>query len=142
MRVTTGRTFDQGWTPEGRDFVANYSTHELMQGLLILIARRANASFGLMAVLAAIFLIPQASAHITNNTQYMLQHIYNFVDGTEAKTNNPPEDPADQSLIDTQLHDIQNSIECISVGGSAKKSMYFDLSANPTDSNEEADLLI
>jgi hypothetical protein len=38
-----------------------------------------------------------ASAHITTNVQHMLEHIYNFVDGIETKTNNLPSDPASQS---------------------------------------------
>jgi hypothetical protein len=57
---------------------------------------------GLMAVLAVGFSIPQAFAHVTNNTQHVLQHIYNFVDGIEAKTNNLPSDPASNTVVNTR----------------------------------------
>lgn len=70
-------------------------------------------SIGLMAILAASFSIPQASAHINTNVGHMLQHIYNFVDGIEAKTDNLPSDPADQSLIDEQLESIQSDTDAI-----------------------------
>ena len=64
-------------------------------------------------MLALGFSFPQAFAHITGSTQHMLQHVYNFVDGIEAKTNNLPDDPADQSLLDTQLGSIQSDTDNI-----------------------------
>ena len=60
-------------------------------------------SFALIGILAAGSVtasVPQASAHVTTNVQHMLEHIYNFVDGIEAKTNNLPADPASQSAVE------------------------------------------
>lgn len=56
-------------------------------------------SFALIGILAAggtVSLLPQANAHITTNVQHMLEHIYNFVDGIEAKTDN----------LQTQMNDL------------------------------------
>jgi hypothetical protein len=95
-------------------------------------------SMGLIAVLAIGLSIPQAAAHITSNTQHMLQHIYNFVDGIEAKTNNLPSDPADQSLLDEQLESIQadtddilTSLGGLSGDGTSPKFMHVDINLNP-----------
>jgi hypothetical protein len=97
-------------------------------------------SIGVLAVLAVGLFIPQASAHITNNTQHMLSHIYNFVDGIEAKTDNLPSDPADQSLIDDQLEsiqsdtdDIQSSIGSLSDGAAEPKTINVDLELDAPD---------
>ncbi|HKZ62546.1 MAG TPA: hypothetical protein VJZ68_09065 [Nitrososphaera sp.] len=60
------------------------------------------STFGLLAVLAIGFSFPQASAHVTNSTMHMLQEIYNFVDGIEAKTNNLPSDPASETSVNTR----------------------------------------
>ena len=49
------------------------------------------STVGLLAVLAIGFVLPQATAHIANNNDHMLQHIYNFVNGIEAKTDNLPD---------------------------------------------------
>ena len=65
---------------------------------------------GVLAILAVGFSIPQASAHITNGTQHMLQHIYNFVDGIEAKTENLPTDPADQSEVESAISRAEGNI--------------------------------
>ena len=62
-------------------------------------------SFGLTAILApgsTVSFLPQASAHITTNVQHMLEHIYAFVDGIEAKTNNLPADPASNTVVNTR----------------------------------------
>ena len=101
------------------------------------------STLGLLAILAISLSIPQAAAHITNNTQHMLTHIYNFVDGIEAKTDNLPEDPADQSLIDSQLADIQSDTDDIqtsinglsSGGGTSPKSIdvFLASGADPRD---------
>src|SRR5688572_9198380 len=64
-------------------------------------------SFALIGILAAgstTALMPQASAHITTNVQHMLEHIYNFVDGIEAKTNNLPADPASTTDVTTKTY--------------------------------------
>ena len=96
------------------------------------------STIGLLAILAISISIPQAAAHITNNTQHMLAHIYNFVDGIESKTDNLPNDPADQSLIDEQFasiqsdtDDIQSSIEGLPGGGSSPKSARIHTTLNP-----------
>ena len=63
-------------------------------------------SFALIGILAAgstvSFVPQQASAHITTNVQHMLEHIYTFVDGIEAKTNNLPADPASNTVVNTR----------------------------------------
>ena len=62
-------------------------------------------SFALIGILAAgstVSFLPQASAHITTNVQPMLEHIYSFVDGIEAKTNNLPADPASNTVVNTR----------------------------------------
>jgi hypothetical protein len=104
-------------------------------------------SMGIVSVLAVSLFIPQASAHITSNTQHMLSHIYNFVDGVEAKTNNLPTDPASNTIvntrasqtsvaalqatadgIDTKVTEIQSTI---GVGGSGSaKGVIVDTIAN------------
>ncbi|HKU48488.1 MAG TPA: hypothetical protein VJP79_00935 [Nitrososphaera sp.] len=97
-------------------------------------------SIGILAVLAVSIFVPQASAHITNSTSHMLSHIYNFVDGIEAKTDKLPEDPADQSLIDDQLEsiqadtdDIQSSIGRLSGGAAVPKTINADLEIDASD---------
>lgn len=97
-------------------------------------------SIGVVAYVAASLFFPQASAHIANNTQHMLSHIYNFVDGIEAKTDNLPADPADQSLIDDQLEsiqsdtdDIQSSIGSLSGGAAEPKTINVDLQLSVPD---------
>jgi hypothetical protein len=75
-------------------------------------------TISLMAILAVGFSFPQASAHITSNTQHMLQHIYNFVDGIEAKTDNLPEDPASNTVVNTRasqesINALQNAVDGI-----------------------------
>jgi len=104
------------------------------------------STLGLLAILAISLSIPQAAAHITNNAQHMLTHIYNLVDGIEAKTDNLPTDPADQSLIDTQLasiqsdtDDIQGTLDTLSGGDSNPKAVRMDFSADPPNSNDPAD---
>jgi uncharacterized protein YjbI with pentapeptide repeats len=70
-------------------------------------------SFVLMGILAAGsvgLLVPQASAHITNNAAHMAEHIYNFVDGIEAKTNNLPSDPASQAAVQASIDAAKLSI--------------------------------
>jgi hypothetical protein len=109
------------------------------------------STLGLLAILAIGLSIPQAAAHITNNTQHMLGHIYNFVDGIEAKTSNLPTDPADQSLIDSQLagiqsdtDEIQASIEGLSTGGGASPKsvdVFLVSGADPRDPNFFRELL-
>ena len=63
-------------------------------------------SFALIGILAAgsmvSFVPQQASAHITTSVQHMLEHIYSFVDGIEAKTNNLPADPASNTVVNTR----------------------------------------
>ena len=59
-------------------------------------------SIGLMAVLAVGFSFPQALGDITSNINHMLNHIYNFTDGIEAKTNNLPADPASNTVVNTR----------------------------------------
>ena len=97
-------------------------------------------SIAVVACLAVTLFIPQASAHIANNTQHMLSHIYSFVDGIEAKTDNLPSDPADQSLIDEQLvsiqsdtDDIQSSIGSLSGGAAEPKTINVDLELDAPD---------
>ena len=60
------------------------------------------ALIGLLAAGSTVSFIPQASAHITTNVQHMLEHIYAFVDGIEAKTNNLPADPASNTVVNTR----------------------------------------
>lgn len=63
-------------------------------------------SFTLMGILATGsvgLLIPQASAHITNNTGHMLQHIYNFVDTLEASV----------ATLQTTANDIKAKTDAI-----------------------------
>ena len=98
------------------------------------------SALGLLAVLAVSLSIPQAAAHVTNSTQHMLQHIFSFVDGIEAKTDNLPSDPADQSLIDAQLEsiqsdtdDIQSSLSSLSSGGAVPKFAHVKVSLDPED---------
>lgn len=108
-------------------------------------------SMGLLAILAIGFSFPQAFAHITNNTQHMLSHIYNFVDGIEAKTDNLPDDPADQSQIDTQLESIQSDTDDIQLsidslpggGGTSPKSIdvFLVSGSDPRDPNFFRELL-
>ncbi|MGH9992763.1 MAG: hypothetical protein ACREAZ_08985 [Nitrososphaera sp.] len=64
------------------------------------------STIGLLAVLAVVFSFPQAFAHVSNNTADMLNHIYQFVDGIEAKTDNLPSDPASS----TDVANAQNNI--------------------------------
>jgi hypothetical protein len=76
-------------------------------------------SIGLMAILAVGFSFPQAFGNITNNTQHMLQHIYNFVDGIEAKTDNLPSDPASNTVVNTRasqesVDNLQTTVNAIS----------------------------
>ena len=62
-------------------------------------------SFALIGILAAgstVSFLPQASAHITTNVQHMLEHIFSFVDGIEAKTNNLPADPASNTVVNSR----------------------------------------
>jgi hypothetical protein len=97
-------------------------------------------TIGLLALIVVGLSLPQASAHITTKSQHLLEHLYAFTDGIEAKTDNLPSDPADQSLIDAQLESIQSdtdniqaSIDGLSGGGGATpKSVDIFLSA-PTD---------
>jgi hypothetical protein len=109
---------------------------------------RKYLSIALLAVLAVGLSVPQASAHIANNTQHMLQHIYNFVDGIEGKTNNLPSDPADQSLIDAQLQGIQSDTDAIQTtlgsltgNGISPKFIHVDVSLNPLN-GEVADSFV
>jgi hypothetical protein len=99
------------------------------------------STIGLLALIIVGLSLPQASAHITAKTAHMLEHIYNFVDGIEAKTGNLPDDPADQSLLDSQLEsiqldmdEIQGSIDSIS-GGLELKTVRVITSGNPPDAN-------
>jgi len=76
------------------------------------------STLGLLAILAISLSIPQAAAHITNNTQHMLTHIYNFVDGIEAKTDNLPSDPASNTVVNTRssqasVDDLQSDVDAI-----------------------------
>ena len=74
-------------------------------------------SFALIGILAAgstVSFMPQASAHITTNVQHMLEHIYSFVDGIEAKTNNLPADPASNTVVNTRAsQDSVNTLQII-----------------------------
>ena len=79
----------------------------------------------------ASFVPQQASAHITTNVQHMLEHIYTFVDGIEAKTNNLPADPASNTVVNTRssqtsvnslqttANTINTKIDGLSTGGSS-----------------------
>ena len=68
------------------------------------------ALIGILATGSVGLLVPQASAHITNNATHMLEHIYNFVDEIEGKTNNLPNDPASQSAVQTAINDAKDAI--------------------------------
>ena len=76
-------------------------------------------SFALIGILAAggtLASVPQASAHMTTNVQHMLEHIYSFVDGIEAKTNNLPADPASNTVVNTRasqtsLDNLKSTLE-------------------------------
>ena len=75
------------------------------------------ALIGLLAAGSAISFVPQASAHITTNVQHMLEHIYSFVDGIEAKTNNLPADPASNTVVNTRAsQDSLNSLQTSATG--------------------------
>ena len=75
------------------------------------------ALIGLLAAGSAIGFVPQASAHITTNVQHMLEHIYSFVDGIEAKTNNLPADPASNTVVNTRAsQDSLNSLQTSATG--------------------------
>ncbi|MGI0049499.1 MAG: hypothetical protein ACREAW_08155 [Nitrososphaera sp.] len=69
------------------------------------------ALIGILAVGSTISFLPQASAHITSNVNHMLEHIYNFVDGIEAKTNNLPADPASNTVVNTRAS--QTSVDAV-----------------------------
>jgi hypothetical protein len=45
-------------------------------------------TLGLMAILAAGFSFPQAFAHMTNNVNHVLAHIFDNTQSIEAKTDN------------------------------------------------------
>ena len=81
-------------------------------------------SFALIGILAAgstVSFLPQASAHITTNVQHMLEHIYNFVDGIEAKTNNLPADPASNTVVNTRASQTSvNSLQTTANGMDTK----------------------
>ena len=80
-------------------------------------------SFALIGILAAggvSTAMPQASAHITTNVQHMLEHIYSFVDGIEAKTNNLPADPASNTVVDTRAS--QTSVNNLQTTATAIKT--------------------
>jgi hypothetical protein len=98
------------------------------------------ATLALMALIGVALSIPQASAHITTKTAHVLEHIYNFVDGIEERTDNLPDDPADQSLIEEQLADIQTSIGSLSTGGAAQISVQVATVVNPTFPNSFEDV--
>ena len=71
-------------------------------------------SFALIGILAAgstVSFLPQASAHITTNVQHMLEHIFSFVDGIEAKTNNLPADPASNTVVNSRAS--QTSVSAV-----------------------------
>src|SRR5574341_755328 len=70
------------------------------------------ALIGILAVGGVAASFPQAFADITSNVNHMLTHIYNFVDGIEAKTNNLPADPASNSQVNTRA--TQASVDAIS----------------------------
>ena len=83
-------------------------------------------SFALIGILAAgstVGFIPQASAHITTNVQHMLEHIYSFVDGIEAKTNNLPADPASNTVVNTRAS--QTSVNTLQTSVSQTKNAAF-----------------
>jgi hypothetical protein len=95
-------------------------------------------SFALIGILAAgstVSFVPQASAHITTNVQHMLEHIYNFVDGIEAKTNNLPADPASNTVVNTRAS--QSSVDNIAAqtGEILELREFHDLAGGITTSN-------
>ena len=82
------------------------SLSEMSSSTITELKRWKYLSFALIGILAAGSVtasVPQASAHVTTNVQHMLEHIYNFVDGIEAKTNNLPADPASQSAVEKAI---------------------------------------
>jgi len=105
-------------------------------------------SIGSLAILAAGFSFPQAFAHVTNSLSHNMNHVMEAlgiidsnVDAIKAKTDNLPNDPADQSLIDSQLEGIQSDTDKIQTsigsisGGSAPKTARVATIGNPVDGN-------
>jgi hypothetical protein len=111
-------------------------------------------SFALIGILAAgstvSFVPQQASAHITTNVQHMLEHIYAFVDGIEAKTNNLPADPASNTVVNTRasqtsvntLQTTANAIKAktdgLSTGGGGSDFQIIRSEINSADSNQDS----
>ena len=83
------------------------------------------ALIGLLAAGSAVNFTPQASAHINNQTQHLLEHIYNFVDGIEAKTNNLPADPASNTAVNTRA--TQTSVNSVQATATAIKTSVEEL---------------
>ena len=61
-------------------------------------------SIALMGLLATGFLVPQAFAHITTNTQHMVEHFYNMLTGIDTKvTDIQTKTNAIKATVDTNL---------------------------------------
>ena len=98
-------------------------------------------SFALMGILAIggiTTAIPQASAHITTNVQHMLEDIYSFVDGIEAKTNNLPADPASNTVVNTRAS--QQSATALQTTADEIKSKTINLPADPASQSSLTDV--